>query len=325
MTIEESGGFMQKRKDIAFVFPGQGAQYIGMAMDFVEANEQYRNILTKFDTDHGTNLYGIMKEGPEEALKETRITQPAILFHSIVCFESFKHKLQIEPAFVAGHSLGEFTALVANGVLSLEDAMHIVHKRGEFMIRANAGVPFAMSAIVGLDADDVILACAEAEKHGLVKAVNFNTPIQTVISGTQAGVEAAGVICKAKGAKRVLPLIVGGPFHTPLIEQASVWLAEEMKTREFKPTNVPVISNLNALPETDAIKIRENLEQQIISPVRWVDCVTYMQSAGVTTYIEFGPQKVLSGMIKNIDKAASVLNIDKMEDTEAVVEVVKNV
>lgn len=315
---------MEYRKNIAFIFPGQGAQYIGMAMDYAEKYEEVRNILLQFDKEHQTNLYGIMKDGPEEALKETRITQPAILFHSVACLEGFKKRLNIEPAFVAGHSLGEFTALVANGVLTLEDAMHIVHKRGEFMIKANAGVPFAMSAIVGLEAQDVIAACSEAEVHGLVKAVNFNTPIQTVISGTQAGVEAAGEICKAKGAKRVLPLVVGGPFHTPLIQQASEWLAEEMKGREFKAAKIPVVSNLDALPETDPVKIREKLEKQIISPVRWVDCISYMQNAGVTTYIEFGPQKVLSGMVKNIDKTATVLNIDKMEDIEVVVEELKN-
>jgi [acyl-carrier-protein] S-malonyltransferase len=316
---------MEKRKDVAFVFPGQGAQYIGMAMDYVEKYPEVKQILLDFDKVHNTHLYEIMKDGPEETLKETRFTQPAILFHSVAAWEGFSHQLDFEPAFVAGHSLGEFTSLVASGVLSLQDAMHIVHKRGEFMIKANAGVPFAMSAIIGLEANVVIDICKEAEKNGLVQAVNFNTPIQTVISGTQAGVEAAGELATAKGAKRVIPLVVGGPFHTPLIAQASGWLKDEMLKCDFKPASIPVVSNVDALPEIDPAAIRDKLVKQIISPVRWVACIEYMLSQGVTRFVEFGPQKVLSGMIKNIDKAVVVLNIDKIEDISTVVEEIKNV
>lgn len=306
----------------AFVFPGQGAQYIGMAMDYVEKHSDVKQILIDFDQEHGTDLLSIMKDGPEEALKETRFTQPAILFHSIAAFYALKHIVSIEPAFVAGHSLGEFTALVASGVLSLKDAMHIVHKRGEFMIKANAGVPFAMSAIIGLSSQEVKDICAEAETQGLVRAVNFNTPIQTVISGTQTGVDKAGELAKAKGAKRVMPLVVGGPFHTPLIEKASLWLSDEMDRFSFSNTAIPVVSNVDAMPETDGIKIKEKLVKQIISPVRWVDCIEYMASQGVRRFVEFGPQKVLSGMIKNIDKDAEVLNIDKLEDVVSVKEII---
>jgi [acyl-carrier-protein] S-malonyltransferase len=302
----------------AFVFPGQGAQYIGMAMDYVEKYPEVRQILLDFDQKHNSNLHEIMKNGPEELLKETRFTQPAILFHSIASYFSLMSAFELEPDFVAGHSLGEFTSLVLSKVLALEDAMHIVHKRGEFMIRANAGVPFAMSAIIGLQAQEVIGICAEAEKSGMVRAVNFNTPVQTVISGSQSGVEAAGELAKAKGAKRVLPLTVGGPFHTPLIEQASLWLAEEMQRFNFNTAQIPVVSNVDALPETDGNTIRQKLIKQIISPVRWVECVQYMLSQGVERFIEFGPQKVLSGMIKNIDKDVEVLNVDKIEDVEAV-------
>jgi [acyl-carrier-protein] S-malonyltransferase len=302
----------------AFVFPGQGAQYIGMAMDYVEKYAEVKEILTAFDTAHGTNLFDIMKNGPEEALKETKFTQPAILFHSMCAYYGLVQCSDTKPDFVAGHSLGEFTTLVVAGVLSLQDAMHIVHKRGEFMIKANAGVPFAMSAIIGLSSQEVIDICTEAETTGLVRAVNFNTPIQTVISGTQAGVDAAGEIAKAKGAKRVLPLVVGGPFHTPLIGQASQWLGEEMQKFQFNDAKIPVVSNLDAKPETNGNAIREKLVKQIISPVRWVDCVEYMQQQDVKRYVEFGPQKVLSGMIKNIDKDAEVLNVDKMEDIAVV-------
>jgi [acyl-carrier-protein] S-malonyltransferase len=304
----------------AFVFPGQGAQYIGMAMDYAEKYPEVKNILLDFDREHGTDLYNIMKNGPEEALKETRFTQPAILFHSIACWNGLMKDCTVKPDFVAGHSLGEFTALVAAGVLSLHDAMHIVHKRGEFMIKANAGVPFAMAAIIGLSSQEVIDCCLEGEKAGLVRAVNFNTPIQTVISGTQTGVEAAGEIAKAKGAKRVLPLVVGGPFHTPLIEQASQWLGEEMQKFIFHDAKIPIVSNRDAKPETNGDAIRAKLVQQIISPVRWVEGIEFMQQQGVKRYVEFGPQKVLSGMIKNIDKDAEVLNVDKMEDIASVKE-----
>lgn len=308
----------------AFVFPGQGAQYIGMAMDFVNRDQALQSVLDEFDREHGTELLNIMQNGPEEALKDTRFTQPAILFHSVCALKALQAVTELKPDFVAGHSLGEFTALVAAGVLSLKDAMHIVHKRGEFMIKANAGVPFAMAAIIGLSAAEVIVICTEAETKGLVRAVNFNTPIQTVISGTQAGVETASELAKAKGAKRVLPLVVGGPFHTPLIEQASQWLKEEMEKVTFNNAAIPVVSNLDALPGTDGNLIREKLVQQIISPVRWVEGIEYMQTQDVKRYIEFGPQKVLSGMIKNIDKEAEIFNVDKMEDLASVKEAISS-
>ena len=303
----------------AFVFPGQGAQYIGMAMDYVEKHPEVKNILLSFDESHGTNLHGIMAEGPEEALKDTKITQPAILFHSMCAYFAFQHRSSLVPDFVAGHSLGEFTALVASGILQLEDAMHLVHKRGEFMIKANAGVPFAMAAIIGLDAGTVVALCAEASSAGLVQAVNFNTPVQTVISGTADGVAAAGELAKSKGAKRVLPLIVGGPFHTPLIAEASKWLESEMQTLSFQDGSIPVVSNLDALPCSSGSLERDKLVQQIISPVRWVECVEYMVEQGVSRFIEFGPQKVLSGMIRNICKDVEVFSIDKIEDVDAVV------
>lgn len=298
----------------AFVFPGQGAQYVGMAMDYVAADPQLSETLKEFDRSHHCNLEQIMSAGPEESLKETRFTQPAILFHSICALRKFQEQSEIKASFVAGHSLGEFSALVASGVLSLAHAMHIVHKRGEFMIKANAGVPFAMSAIIGLNAETVIAICAEASEKGLVLAVNFNTPTQIVISGTESGVQAAGEIAKAKGAKKVLPLVVGGPFHTPLIHEASQWLEAEMNTITFNPANIPVVSNLDAMPATDPDVIRKKLVQQIISPVQWVQCIQYMLDAGVKRFIEFGPQKVLSGMIKSIDKDAVLINLDKIEN-----------
>ncbi len=307
----------------AFVFPGQGAQYIGMAADLMQANPELMKVLDSFDQTHNTTLKQVMLEGPEESLKQTSYTQPAILFHSIAALHQFRAKSKLEPDFVAGHSLGEFSAMVAANMLSFADALHLVHKRGEFMIKANAGVPFAMSAILGLDADTVIEICAEATHIGLVQAVNFNTPVQTVISGTAEGVAKAGELAKARGAKRVLPLIVGGPFHTPLIGQASSWLYEEMQKTTFYDGTVPVVSNLDAAPCTDGLLQSEKLARQIVSPVRWVADVEFMLAQGVQRFIEFGPQKVLGGMIKNIAKDVEVFSIDKIDDVDAVVSAVK--
>lgn len=305
----------------AFVFPGQGSQYIGMAQDFLAANPSLAEVLTAFDAEHNTVLAQAMREGPEDLLKQTHLTQPAILLHSIAAYQAFQKEYDIIPEYVAGHSLGEFTALVASGVLSLKDALHLVHKRGEYMIQAVGDTPFAMAAVIGLDAQAVIDVCAEASTAGLVQAVNFNTPIQTVISGTATGVAKAGELAKAAGAKRVLPLVVGGPFHTPLIGKASTWLAEEMQKLEFKDGKIPVISNLDVMPSVDGAEIREKLAQQIISPVRWVESVIYMKEHNVERFIEFGPQKVLSGMIKNIDKDALCFNLDRMQDMLEIKEV----
>lgn len=304
----------------AFVFPGQGAQYVGMATDFMEKEPEFAAVLSNFDSVHGTELARIMAEGPEDLLKETKYTQPAILFHSLCALKIFQIRSGLRPDFVAGHSLGEFSALVANGTLDWSDALHLVHKRGEFMIEANAGVPFAMAAVIGLDAQTVLDICAEAEAADLVRAVNFNTLTQTVISGTESGVAKASELARAQGAKRVLPLVVGGPFHTPLIHQASEWLIREMKDIEFKDAEIPLVSNLDALPNTVGAVSREKLGLQIISPVLWVDCVRRMIDGGVGRFIEFGPQKVLGGMIKNIDKDVQIFNLDKLADLDALLE-----
>jgi len=298
---------------LAFIFPGQGAQYIGMAMDFVEENDQLQHVLKKFDETNKTKLFEIMSKGPEELLKETKFTQPAILFHSIAALKTVLNDIDLKPDFVAGHSLGEFSALVANGVLSLEDAMYIVHKRGEFMIKANEGKPFAMAAIIGLSPIEVRSICEEASKVDIVIAANFNTPVQTVISGSKAGVDQACKLAKEKNAKRIVPLIVGGPFHSPLIQKAANWLTDEMDKINFNNTDIPVISNVDAKPAIDTEVIKKNLAKQVTSSVLWVDSVNYMVDQGVDTFIEFGPKKVLAGMIKKIDRNVKVISIDSIE------------
>jgi len=300
----------------AFIFPGQGAQYIGMAMDFIESNTELKNILENFDNNNNTALYRIMSDGPEDKLKETKFTQPAILFHSIAAMKTVLHEFNITPDYVAGHSLGEFSALVANGVLTLEDAMYLVHKRGEFMIKANEDKPFAMAAIIGLSPEDVKDICEEASKVDIVIAANFNTPVQTVISGSKAGVDKACEIAKERKAKRVIPLVVGGPFHSPLIQKAATWLADEMNKINFNETTIPVVSNVNAKPVINTEEIKTNLAKQVTSSVLWVDSIKFMIENGVDTFIEFGPKKVLAGMLKKIDKNVKVISIDTIETFE---------
>ncbi|MCD4818209.1 MAG: ACP S-malonyltransferase [Candidatus Cloacimonetes bacterium] len=310
-------------KKLAFIFPGQGAQYIGMAQDFINFNPEFQKILNTFDERSGTDLFSIMKDGPEEILKETKYTQPAILFHSFVAMKTLLKEIDLKPTFVAGHSLGEFSALVANGVLSIEDALHLVHKRGEFMMKANDGSPFAMAAIIGQDSEAVKSFCSQAEDKGIVIAANFNTPVQTVISGSKAGVERACEIAKENGAKRVVPLIVGGPFHSPLIKKAGIWLREEMDKIDFNDTDIPVISNVDAKPTNNPMQIKENLQAQVTSSVLWVDSVNYMINQGIDIFIEFGPKKVLAGMIKKIDRKKKVLSIDTLEDIGSNLDIIK--
>lgn len=291
---------------------------MGMAMDFIQSYPEYEQILMNFDKQNGTNLYQIMQEGPEETLKETKYTQPAILFHSIIAMKAVQIEFAIKPDFVAGHSLGEYSALVANGVLDFEDAMFLVYKRGEFMIEANEGKPFAMAAIIGPDSETVIKICEEASSEGIVVAANFNTPVQTVISGSKAGVEKACELLRENGAKRVVPLVVGGPFHSPLIEKAGIWLAQEMENIKFHETSIPIVANVDARATTNPAKIKKNLESQVTSSVLWVESVQFMIDAGVDTFIEFGPRNVLAGMLKKIDKNIKVISIDTVETLQAV-------
>ena len=290
-----------------------------MATDFFQNNEDYQLVLNQFKDKSGFDLSDIMSNGPEEQLKDTKFTQPAILFHSIVAWLELQKKLEIKPDYVAGHSLGEFSALVANGVLSFNDALYLVHKRGEFMIKANDGQDFAMSAVLGLSPEKVKEICEKASETALVVAANFNTPIQTVISGTKAGVDKATELAKEAKAKRVMPLVVGGPFHSPLIEKASQWLEDEMNHVVFNQTEIPVVSNINALPETNPIKIKNNLVEQVTHSVQWVDTINYLKEQNVNLFIEFGPQKVLNGMITKINENAKVFNIDKITDIENVI------
>jgi len=309
------------KKNIAFVFPGQGAQYVGMAREFY-ALPEYKHFFEEANERLGYDLSYIMFEGPEDELKKTHNTQPAILLHSVIAYNYFKDHIDIIPAYTAGHSLGEFSALVAAGSLDWLDALYLVHKRGEFMIEASRGIPFKMAAILGLDAEIIIDFCKESSR--VVVAANFNTPVQTVISGESKAVTEIMEKCTEAGARRVVELIVGGAFHSPLIHKSSEWLAEEMKTCDFSDAAIPVISNYAAKPEKHKDEIIDNLAQQIISPVQWVRSVEYMCENGIDTFIEFGPGRVVSGMIKAININTKRYTINTLEDAEKVITAFKN-
>ncbi|MCD4828138.1 MAG: ACP S-malonyltransferase [Candidatus Cloacimonetes bacterium] len=309
-----------KGRNLAFIFPGQGAQYVGMAMDYIAAEPRLENVLRSFDSQNGVDLFSIMNEGPEEALKETRFTQPAILFHSVAAMQALQQKLPVQPDIVAGHSLGEFTALVAAGILSPDEAMYLVHRRGQFMIEANEDKPFAMAAILGLGPNHVKEICEMASEKGIVIAANYNTPVQTVISGSASGVARACEIAQEARAKRIVPLAVGGPFHSPLIEKARGWLAEEIGKLDFTQSDIPLVSNVSARPTTDLDQIKRNLAQQVTSSVRWVESMKFIIDNWNPVFLEFGPQRVLAGMMRKIDKQARILSVDKLDDVPAMIE-----
>ena len=286
----------------AYVFPGQGAQYPGMGKDLYEEYPEARALFDEADTILGYSLTQVMFEGSEEELKETRVTQPAIFVHSLAMVrllgESFR------PDAVAGHSLGEFTALVANGTLSFGDGLQLVYQRAMAMQKACELVPSTMAAIIGLD-DKVIEEVCDAIDDIVVPA-NYNCPGQVVISGTETGVFRAMEELKKRGAKRAVQLQVGGAFHSPLMEPAREELAGAIEKTTFAEPLCPVYQNATALPVTDPAEIRKNLVAQLTSPVRWTQSVQRMIADGVDSFVEAGPGKVLQGLIRKIDRSVQV-------------------
>ncbi len=289
----------------AYVFPGQGAQYPGMGKDLYEEYPEARALFDEADTILGYSLTQVMFEGSEEELKETQVTQPAIFVHSLAMVrllgESFR------PDAVAGHSLGEFTALVANGTLSFGDGLQLVYQRAMAMQKACELVPSTMAAIIGLD-DKVIEEVCDAIDDIVVPA-NYNCPGQVVISGTETGVFRAMEELKKRGAKRAIQLQVGGAFHSPLMEPAREELAGAIEKTPFAEPLCPVYQNATAEPVTDPAEIRKNLVAQLTSPVRWTQSVQRMIADGVNTFVEAGPGKVLQGLIRKIDRRVQVESI----------------
>lgn len=279
----------------AYVFPGQGSQFPGMAKDLYESNETAREMLEKANDILGFRITDIMFEGTADDLKQTKVTQPAIFLHSVImarCLPDFK------PDMVAGHSLGEFSALVAAGAMDFEEGLKLVSIRAQAMQKACESVPGAMAAVIALPTEKVEEICASCE--GVVVAANYNCEGQIVISGEKEAVEAACVRMKEAGAKRALPLPVGGAFHSPLMEPARAELAEGIEKAVFSTPVCPVYQNVTAKPSTDPAEIKANLLAQLTSPVRWTQSVKNMLEDGACHFVELGPGKVLQGLIAKI-------------------------
>lgn len=293
----------------AYVFPGQGAQYPGMGRDIYENSAEARALFERANELLGFRITDVMFEGMAEHLKETRVTQPAIFLHSVLLAKTLK---DFKPDMVAGHSLGEFSALVASGALTFEDGLILVYKRALAMQKACEKEPSTMAAIVGLDDEVVEEVCVSVEE--VVVAANYNCPGQLVISGSVAGVDRACELLAEKGAKRALKLPVGGAFHSPLMEPAREELAAAIEATTFNTPVCPVYQNVNALPVTDPAQIKKNLIEQLTAPVRWTQTVKNMIAEGAVSFTEIGPGKVLQGLVKKVDRNMETFGIEKLGD-----------
>ncbi len=281
----------------AYVFPGQGSQFTGMAKDLYENSAKARQILEDANDILGFRITDIMFEGTDEQLKATKVTQPAVFLHSVAAAASIEN---FAPAMVAGHSLGEFSALTAAGAMDFADALKLVHIRATEMQKCCESVPGTMAAVIGLDNGTVERICASVE--GLVIAANYNCDGQVVISGEKDAVANACELMKEAGAKRALPLAVSGAFHSPLMEPARMELAKAIAATEFKSPVCPVYQNVTAEAETDPERIKDNLLAQLTSPVRWTQSVKNMLRDGAEEFIELGPGAVLQGLIRRISR-----------------------
>jgi [acyl-carrier-protein] S-malonyltransferase len=322
---------------VAFLFPGQGSQAVGMGVDVFAASAAARRVFETVDEALGFPLSTLCFTGPEETLRKTINAQPAIVTVSLAYLAAFQEALSpsssswstpLTPDFTAGHSVGEFAALVAAGALNLKETARLVRERGRLMDIEETACPGGMAAIIGLEAEPLQEVCQEATRQlaaeragqnshpgqGQVIVANYNAPGQIVISGEQKALALAGELAKARGAKRVIPLSVSGAFHSPVMYPAVGGLAQALAAADLRDAALPVISNITATPLTRADDLRSELAEQLAAPVQWVRTIEYLHGAGITTFIEIGPGQALAGMLKRIVKGARIINIGSISE-----------
>lgn len=286
-----------------FIFPGQGSQTVGMLSELVEASDVAKNTFAEASEALGYNLWDLILNGPAESLNQTDNTQPALLASSVAIWRHYLELGGNAPTLLAGHSLGEYSALTCGGVIEFTDAVKLVRARGQYMQEAVPAGVGAMAAIIGLDDDKVVAACASAENGDVVSAVNFNSPGQVVIAGHADAVKRAGDACKEAGARKVMPLPVSVPSHCALMKPAADKLAQDLANISFNEPTIPVINNVDVAIESDAGSIKQALVRQLYCPVRWTETIEKMPSEGINTLVECGPGKVLTGLTKRINKS----------------------
>ncbi|WP_430455530.1 ACP S-malonyltransferase [Rheinheimera sp.] len=304
-------------KKIALVFPGQGSQSVGMLADLYAEYAIVRETFAEASTALGYDLWTLVANGPEADLNETHRTQPALLTASVAVWRLWQQQNGTTPAYLAGHSLGEYSALVCAGVLSLTDAVKLVEKRGQYMQTAVPAGTGAMSAIIGLDDALIAKACTEAAQGEIVSPVNYNSPGQVVIAGHKAAVERANELCKAAGAKRALPLPVSVPSHCALMRPAAEQLSVDLQALHFHTPVISVVNNVDVAVASEATAIQDALIRQLFSPVRWTETIEFLAAQGVTEVIELGAGKVLSGLIKRINKELLTTSVHDVASFQA--------
>jgi [acyl-carrier-protein] S-malonyltransferase len=298
----------------ALIFPGQASQFVGMGQDIFNANPSIQDMYSTARDILGYDIAEVTFEGPLEALTETRVTQPALFITSAACFSLIPDSYAFH--MVAGHSLGEYSALFAAGVLNFEDALAIVKVRAEGMQSAGEAQKGTMAAILNMSREDIEKICQQASSKGIVQAANFNSPGQIVISGEEAAVNFAMKIAGELGARKVVALNVSGAFHSPLMAPATKALKEAISNASYKDAQVPIVANVNAKPTQDPHVIQENLLKQLESPVLWEDSVQTIMEAGITEFVEVGPGRVLQGLVRRIERSMEVSGLGNLEQLE---------